>query len=106
MSVYNLQIKLDRDTEKVLRELAKDDNRPLSSYCRVVLMEWVKSQNIVLPKVDHKEITVVETKRKLRRPTTKSNNIHKEIPKVEVKTQTLKLEDDSPNILGNSFTMK
>lgn len=101
MSVYNLQIKLDKDTERLLRELAKEDNRPLSSYCRVVLMNWVQEQkqqgNIEITYTEPQEIEVVETKKKLKRP---SKVIKGPSKPIESKTETITLDDDTPKITG------
>ena len=101
MSVYNLQIKLDKETEKVLRDLAKEDKRPLSSYCRVILMNWVQEQkqqgNIVHNPTVVEEIPVVETKKKLKRPSKVTKSPSKP---VESRTETITLDDDTPKITG------
>lgn len=101
MSVYNLQIKLDRETEQVLRELAKEDKRPLSSYCRVILMNWVEEQkqqgNIETTYTEPQEIEVVETKKKLKRP---SKALKSPSKPVESRTETITLDDDTPKITG------
>lgn len=47
--VYNLQVKISKETEYKLRELAKADKRKLSSYVRVVLEELTEGVKITTP---------------------------------------------------------
>lgn len=44
--IYNLQVKISKDTEKKLRKLADEDKRKLSSYVRVVLEKLVEGVEV------------------------------------------------------------
>lgn len=115
--VYNLQIKLDKKTEKILRVLAKNDDRTLSNYCMVVLKKWVEGQEVDVDLQQDEETTTprVETKTKkstkLKRPSTNKTVVTppREVqgtPKtVESKVETITLDIDTPKISGQ-FNMK
>ena len=95
--VYNLQVKLDRKTEKILRQLAKEDDRTLSNYCMVVLKKLAEEHNLV---VDVEEKVVVS------KPKTLKKSVKVEKPQTEKsveikKTETITLSNDMPNISGH-----
>ena len=96
--VYNLQVKLDRKTEKILRQLAKEDDRTLSNYCMVALKKLAEEHNLV---VDVEEKVVVS------KPKTLKKSVKVEKPpqtekSVEIKkTETITLSNDMPNISGH-----
>ena len=99
--VYNLQVKLDRKTEKVLRKLAEEDQRKLSNYCRVILTNWALENESNLDIIEDQETVAppkkVETSKKklVKKPTkevkTSSDN----------RTETITLSDDMPKISGS-----
>ena len=98
--VYNLQVKLDRKTEKILRQLAKEDDRTLSNYCMVALKKLAEEHNLV---VDVEEKVVVSKPKTLK----KSVKVEKpqEKPQTEKsveikKTETITLSNDMPSITG------
>lgn len=102
--VYNLQVKLDKKIENILRKLANEDHRKLSNYCRVILTNWamehepnldIKEEDISVPT---KKIEKVESSKKtLKRPSKKVNSPSKP---VESNMETITLDLDTPKISG------
>ena len=68
--VYNLQVKLDKKTEKILRELGKREQRKISNYCKVILTNWANENEPYL------DIEVQESNKE-------NKNLTNELPKVE-----------------------
>lgn len=100
--VYNLQVKLDRKTEKILRQLAKEDDRTLSNYCMVVLKKLAEEHNLV---VDVEEKVVVSKPKTLKK-SVKVEKPQEKPPQTEKsveikKTETISLSNDMPSITGH-----
>ena len=95
--VYNLQVKLDRKTEKILRQLAKEDDRTLSNYCMVALKKLAEEHNLV---VDVEEKVVVNKPKTLKK-SVKVEKTPQNNPVEIKKTETITLSNDMPNISGH-----
>lgn len=102
--VYNLQVKLDRKTEKILRRLAKEDDRTLSNYCMVVLKKLAEEHNLVVD-VEEEKIVVNKPKtenKKLVKVEKVQQNCPNSTKSVEIKkSETITLSNDTPNIIGH-----
>ena len=57
---YNLQVPIDKDLELALKELAKEDDRTLRSYCKRVLQNHVKNLGRETPIVTKETIAIKE----------------------------------------------
>ena len=60
--VYNLQVPIDLDLAKTLRELADEDDRTLRAYCKRILQDHVKSIGKATQNISAKTDLKTETK--------------------------------------------
>ena len=100
--VYHLQVKLDKETKKILSDLAELDERKLSNYCKVILTNWAMDNKSLLDLdecvVPLEEKKVETLKKPLKRVSKKSPY---ENVSVEPRTETIKLNNnDSPKVTG------
>ena len=79
--VYNLQVKISKETEAKLRKLAAKDKRKLSSYVRVMienLVEDIELSDLEKESLNKEKESESDTTEKKQIPTNQTNQIKQE----------------------------